>query len=132
MAREYDLLQVLMVSASKLGARLFRNNTAVAWVGKAYHKPGPVVMGPGDVLLRQARPLHAGLHKGSADLIGWTPVEITPDHLGKHLAVFTSVEAKTQGVPVENDQKAWISAVKNAGGIAGVVYDEEDLRDLLP
>ena len=43
----------------------------------------------------QGRPVRFGLHPGSGDLIGWRSVRITPDMVGRLLAVLASVEVKT-------------------------------------
>jgi len=98
---------------------------AVGWVGKLrYRKREAVTLDP-------ARVLHAGLAKGSSDLIGWTVVTVTPDMVGKRVAVFTSIEAKTPGVPVEHEQAAWINKVLADGGIAGVVYTVEEYDQIV-
>ena len=67
----------------------------------------------------------------SHDLIGWTRVVITPDMVGKTVAVFTSIECKREGwKPSENDkretaQRNWATAVTEAGGIARFISDAE-------
>jgi hypothetical protein len=75
-----------------------------------------------------------GLCKGSSDLIGWTPVTITEDMVGKKIAVFTAIEVKLNknGKYKATDlQKAFISAVNNAGGFAGVADCNKDLEDII-
>lgn len=75
-----------------------------------------------------------GLCKGSSDLIGWTPVTITEDMVGKKLAVFTAVEVKLNknGKYKATDlQKAFISAVRNNGGYAGVADCKQDLEEII-
>ena len=75
---------------------------------------GPGIYRPGGraqrlaVTLANARVLHAGLVKGGSDLVGWSPLVITPDMVGKTVAMFTAVEVKTQGVPLTDDQKHFI------------------------
>lgn len=64
-----------------------------------------------------------GLLKGSADYVGWTPVEITPDMVGETVAVFTSIEIKTATDAIDEDQIIWYKAVKRDGGIAKVIQD---------
>jgi hypothetical protein len=75
------------------------------------------------VLIHDARPLHAGLCEGSSDLIGWTPVTITPDMVGTTIAVFTAVEVKTGRVRVTEAQTRFLDAVTAAGGIARVARE---------
>jgi len=87
--------------------RLFRNNTGT---------------------LRDAngRPVQFGLCKGSADLIGWRTVTITPDMVGQQVAVFTSIEVKTPTGRISPEQHAWHAAVNSAGGIAGIARSVSD------
>ena len=130
---EYDVLQDMMVAASRLGARLFRNNTGTAWIGNVQHfkRLTQTMVNPGDVVIRQARPLHAGLCKGSSDLIGWVPVEITQAHVGQTLAVFAAPEVKVGKTAISQDQRTFISVVNLNGGCAGVVYTVEELEALI-
>ena len=75
---------------------------------------------------RTGRPVQFGLAKGSADLVGWKTVEVTPDMVGQRVAVFTSIEVKTPTGRPTQYQRAWLEAVDNAGGIAGVARSVED------
>lgn len=80
---------------------------------------------------RTGRPVQFGLAKGSADLVGWKTVEVTPDMIGDRIAVFTSLEIKTpKGRPTAT-QQAWMRAVENAGGIAGIARSVEDATDII-
>lgn len=126
---EIELMNRLRVRASELGARLFRQNTGMAWVGKVIRGPGAYVLGPSDVLIRNARPFHAG-HEGMADLGGWVPVVITADMVGKTIAVYTQVEVKENSKPTPA-QLAWVKAVNAAGGRAGIARNDEDLSTIL-
>ena len=58
-----------------------------------------------------------GLCVGSSDLIGWRSVEITPDMVGRRVAVFTAVEAKSDTGRLTAQQTAFLDAVRAAGGI---------------
>lgn len=95
--------------------RLFRNNVGTGWVGLIVEKRG------NSLVLRDPRPLHSGLCKGSSDLIGWTTVEITADMVGNKIAVFTAVEVKTGNVRITEEQKNFIDKVNEAGGIGEVI-----------
>ena len=75
---------------------------------------------------RTGRPVQFGLARGSADLIGWRTITITPDMVGQRLAVFTSIEVKTTTGRVRPEQTAWLGAVHKAGGIAGVARSVAD------
>jgi hypothetical protein len=123
---ESEFTRRCMKLATDLGSRLFRNNVAQAWVAnKVIDLPG------GDKRLVNPRPLHAGLMPGSGDLIGWTPVTITPDMVGKTIAVFTSVETKTLTGRIRKGQPEWAAAIQKAGGYAGFARSDDDLRDIL-
>lgn len=115
--------------ASSLGARLFRQNTGMAWVGNVERGPGRFALGPNDIVIRQARPFHAGV-PGMSDLGGWVPVEVTPDMIGSTVAVVAQVEVKENGRPTPA-QIAWIEAVNKAGGKAGIARNDADLNQIL-
>jgi hypothetical protein len=72
-----------------------------------------------------------GLARGSADLIGWRTITITPEMVGTQLAVFTSIEVKTPTGRVRPEQQAWQRTVSNAGGIAGIARSIRDADEIL-
>lgn len=127
---ETDLMRRLQKRASELGARLFRQNTGMAWVGKVERGPGNFRLAPGDVVIRNARPFHAGI-TGMSDLGGWTPVEVTGSMVGSMVAVYTQVEVKFGMGRASSEQLAWIKAVNNAGGRAGIARSDDDLIRIL-
>lgn len=121
---EQEIQQRIRLACSRDDARLFRNNVGQGWIGRMERRGR-------DVLLRDARPLQAGLSRGSADLIGWKTVTITPDMVGQRVAVFASVEVKAARGSVRPDQRTWLELVRAAGGIAGVVRSVEEAQALL-
>jgi len=110
--------------ATEMGARLFRVNVGRAWVGEAER------IGPDTVILRNARPFKAGV-PGMSDLIGWVPVEITPDMVGKTLAVYTAVETKTPRGRASAEQNQFLDVVSRSGGRAGIARTDGDLDNIL-
>ncbi len=98
--------------------KIFRNNVGMGWIGKSKNING-------NVIIADARALHAGLCEGSSDLIGWTTVEITPDMVGKKIAVFTAIEVKAEGGRVSPKQRNFLDVVKQSGGIAGIASSPE-------
>lgn len=80
---------------------------------------------------RTGRLVTFGLAKGSADLIGWRTITITPDMVGRQVAVFTSIEVKTPTGRVRPEQAAWLSAVTGAGGIAGIARSVADASQII-
>ena len=127
---ESDLQRLIQTTWSQTQGRLFRNNCGVGWVGTLVrvNKTQPLLVGPGDVLLKNARPLHAGLCEGSSDLIGWRLVTVTPEMVGKQIAQFAAVEVKSKtGRPTEM-QAQFLHVVENSGGYAVLAKKLEDLK----
>lgn len=104
--------------------RIFRNNTGMGWTGESFSHPGKVI-------IKNARPLHAGLCKGSSDLIGWTKVQITPDMIGKTVAVFTAFEVKKPEGRVSKDQVNFLTQVAESGGLSGILRSPEDAERII-
>ena len=80
---------------------------------------------------RTGRPVQFGLARGSADLIGWRTVTVTPEMVGQRIAVFTSIEVKTPTGRLTPAQAAWLGAVHGAGGIAGVARSVRDAEEIV-
>lgn len=123
--KEGNVIDRVMLEISKLKCRLFRNNTGMGWSGELLRKK------EGTVTLGNARPLHAGLVKGSSDLIGWTTVTVTPEMVGKEVAVFTAMEVKTGKLSPTKEQANFLQRVNDAGGIAGVAHSPEEAAGIL-
>jgi hypothetical protein len=109
---EQQIQQHIRLTCGGGTTRLFRNNT-------------------GTLRDQHGRPVTFGLCKGSADLIGWRTITITPEMVGQQVAVFTSIEVKTATGRVRPEQQQWLDAVTAAGGIAGVARSVEDAQQLL-
>lgn len=127
--KETNIMRQIMVALSKRGFRMFRNNTGKAYVGNSYiriAKSGMHFIEQGDMIIKSPRLFHAGLIKGSSDLIGWKQTEITSDMVGKKIAIFTAVEVKTPTGKPTDEQLNFINQIKNNGGIAGVMRNEND------
>ena len=120
--KEIELGKKIQLMASSLGHSIFRCNRGIGWVGKAirFSETMKIEVHAGDVLIKKARPLHAGLVDGNGDFIGYSST-------GK----FISVEIKTETGIIRPDQITWCDAVNKAGGIAGIVRDEETAFELL-
>jgi len=109
---EQTIQQHIRLACSIGTCRLFRNNT-------------------GTLRDINGRPVSFGLCKGSADLIGWRSVTITPEMVGQQIAVFTSIEVKAATGRIRPEQQQWLQAVAAAGGIAGVARSVGEAMDLL-
>lgn len=73
----------------------------------------------------------------SSDLIGITPVTITPDMVGQVIGVFTAIETKPTGwhlIPSDDRglaQQKFHDIVKKAGGFAGFATCVKDFRNII-
>ena len=107
---ESAVMHTIMLALSASGATIFRNNV-------------------GAVKASDGRFIRFGLCPGSSDLIGFMPVTITPDMVGRKVALFLAVEAKAPGGHTDIERKAaqdrFIDAVLAAGGLAGYARTAE-------
>jgi hypothetical protein len=110
------------LSAVKHEIQLFRNN-----VGVLLDETGrPVRYG----LANESKELNEKIKSG--DLIGWRPVFITPDMVGKVIAQFVSIECKSQKkhARVKKAQRTWARLVQKAGGLALILSRGLESNDL--
>jgi hypothetical protein len=103
-----------------LGARLFRNNVGEAWLGPTSRTR------EGGVYIAKPRRVVYGLCVGSSDHVGWTPVTITAEDVGRTLAIFTAVEEKTLHDRLSEPQRNFLDQVHRAGGLAYVARETKD------
>jgi len=116
MTTESDIMRRIQVKLSSVGARLFRNNTGLAWQGKVQRFPETryIEVHPTDIVIRNARPVHFGLCDGSSDLVGWTKD-------GR----FCAVESKNTTKPTQ-EQVNFIGAVNWSGGVGFIAHSPEE------
>lgn len=105
--------QIRLAVGTQPDTRLFRNQCGAL--------PDP----------RTGRLVTFGLARGSADLIGWRTITVTPEMIGTRLAVFTSIEVKTPTGRLRPEQQAWLGIVRGSGGIAGVARSVDDATTIL-
>lgn len=110
--RESVLLGRIRIAASTIGARLFRNQV-------------------GQYRLESGRTIRSGLGAGSPDLVGWHSIQVTPEMVGRRVAVFAAIEVKAPGNRATKAQKRWLRAIRLAGGISGVATSEDEARRIL-
>ena len=128
---EKDVERKLILHASKCGSTVFKNEVGAAWQGEI-DKNGTII--PQRITLKNCRRVTYGLCTGSSDLIGWTPITITPEMIGNKIAVFTAIEVKLDKhgkYQATKEQKSFINAVRNAGGYAGVADCTKDLEEII-
>jgi hypothetical protein len=111
---EADILARSLLAVGALpGIRLSRNNTGAA-------------------MDRTGRLVRYGLFQpGGSDVIGFKSVIITREMVGRPAAIFTAMEAKTEGGRFRPGQREFLQMVRDAGGIAGVIRSPEDALNLV-
>lgn len=115
--RETSIQNVIRMALSGGPIRVFRNH-----VGGGYFSRNP----------RPGSQWHDfGLAAGSGDIIGWKSVTVTPEMVGKKIAVFLSIEVKTEEGAMEPKQKKWLETVLGSGGIAGVARSVEEAWEIV-
>jgi hypothetical protein len=111
--KEQPILKRILLACSRGKTRLWRNN-----VGQLQDARGQWVR-------------YGVANPGGSDLIGFHTVTITPEDVGRKVAVFTAFEVKSQTGKIRPEQRAFIDNVTLRGGIAGVVRSVEDAKSLL-
>jgi hypothetical protein len=126
---ETVILQAIRLAVGKTvkGVRLFRNHAGIFWAGRVVsYDPATHV-----VTLCNAQRIQGGLVNGASDLIGWRSVVVTPDMVGRRVAVFCTPEVKLPGAKPTAEQITWRDNVLSAGGIAGIVHSPDETAALL-
>ena len=107
--------------------RIFRNNIGLGWVGELLKQ------GTDYILLKNPRPVKFGVGgDGAADYIGFYSIIITPEMVGKKVAIFSSIESMDKGKKIKKGgaQDDWRSFVKMFGGIAGQARSVEEANSV--
>jgi len=125
---ETNISKEIMLALSKKGVKIFRNNVGNCWAGasKKFTSRQTVNVQAGDVLIQNARILHAGLCVGSSDLIGWKTITVTPDMVGSKIAVFVGCEVKNQSGRATKEQIAFINVLNESGGRGFIARNPEE------
>jgi hypothetical protein len=118
---ESEIQQRIQIEGPFYGCQLMRNNS-----GALKDATGRwVFFGLGNVSKK-----HGDTFK-SSDLIGFRQVKITPEMVGQTIAVFTAIEVKKPDHKKDkrfHAQLAFVSWVKAAGGIAGIVTSVDEFK----
>lgn len=132
---ESNIQQKTRIVASKHNACVFRNNRGFFVTIDCIDKVRAAVKQPNIVkavldAVKTFRKVRAGLEvAGAPDLVGWRSVTITPDMVGKKVAIFCAPEIKTPQGRVSPDQQRFFDNVKRAGGMSDVIRSEEDAHN---
>jgi len=111
--KEGAIQQHIRLALSDAGAVMFRNQ-----VGATHTPDGRLIR-------------YGVCNPGGSDLIGFKSVEITPDMVGRKVAVFTAVEVKTPTGKPTADQLHFITTVLRAGGFAGIARSPDEAVEIL-
>ena len=111
---------------SRPDVRLFRQNVGQGWTGSDVGR-----FDNGAIVIHDARPLRCGLCKGSSDLIGLQSVTVTPEMVGRTLAVFVAVEVKAARGRATQQQRRFLDMVERMGGLSGVARSVDEAEAIL-
>lgn len=107
------------------GTRLFKNVNGNFWQGKMLE------FKDGIVRLMNPRRVQAGVGGvGGSDRIGYHQIIITPEMVGKKVAVFCAIELKTSVGTATPEQLQFIKVTLDMGGIAGIAREKKDIANL--
>ena len=126
---EHITQQRILLACGSGSVRLWRNNVGTGWAGLATKvTPGNLrtvsqALRPGDVVIRQGRPLHAGLCVGSSDLIGYRVVD--------RVAQFVALEVKSATGRPTAQQVQFLDHINAVGGLAGIARSVDDAAAIL-
>jgi len=130
---EQEIQQRILLSCGRGAVRLWRNNVGTGWAGQATRitAANAFTVGrtlrPGDLVIRQGRPLHAGLCVGSSDLIGYRRIAVA----GRNLAQFVALEVKSGRGRISEEQSAFLEHLQAAGACAAMVRSVSDAETAL-
>lgn len=123
---EVELTDIAMID----NPHCFRNDCGQGYQGgKKFNvkQDGVIPVAEGDLIVLNPSPMKYGLQVGSGDLVGWEPIKVTPELVGKTIAVFKSVEIKTIKDKPSREQIIWFLNIKLSGGIAIVLHCNKPL-----
>ena len=139
MTESAHMKRVMMI-ASKLGARFFRNNVGQAFTGQSIAldntctviKRGKrVPVSKRAVLINHPRRIQFGHCKGSSDLIGFIPVKITAEQVGRVLTIYTAVETKSSTGKPSAEQTKFLRMIAKNGGVAILSRDDDETEEII-
>ena len=104
-------LRILVERSLSPLQRLWRVNAGQGWIGKILSRKNNILT------LRDPRPFF-GMPPGTTDMIGFDSIIITPEMVGKKVAVFVGDELKaTKNDKLKKDQVNFKNLIVSMGGI---------------
>ena len=126
MMTEHELQNLisLHISENKLGT-MFRANVGSGWTGTVHKSSAR------SVTIYGARRFSTGLPAGFPDLFGFCTITITPNMVGKEIAVFCGIEIKKPDGMVRPVQRNMLDYLQERGARAGIARSCEDAEQIL-
>ena len=123
---EHDIQNEIRVAiGAEQAATLFRANVGEAWTGTL------AANNLNRIIIEDARRFRSGLPIGFPDLFGFRTIEITPEMIGKKVAVFAFIEVKKPGGRTSIAQEKMHTFLHNAGAVGGVARSAKEAIELL-
>lgn len=112
-------IRAAISTATNGRVKTFRTNAGSFWQGEV------VAMQDGLLVLRNPRQIE-GLPEGFPDLLAIIPEIVTPDMVGKTVALAGFVEVKTENDRVSRRQEEFLAVMRACGARAGIARSPED------
>lgn len=109
---ETQITQAIRLAVSNGSIRLWKNN-----VGKLRDHAGRIVS--------------FGLATGSPDLVGLKSVYVSPDMIGRRIAILAGLEVKSDTGRIRPEQQRFLDMLNDFGAIAGIARSVEDAKRVL-
>lgn len=111
---ETVIVNTIMKDLSPHGVRLWRNVRGMFLTPDGRHRIAAGLLAP-----------------GASDLIGFVPVTITADMVGKKIAKIVVIEVKTATGRVSPEQAHFVNFIRENGGCAGVARSVGDAKEIM-
>lgn len=124
---ESNILREILRAVCRGPIRLLRQNAGQGWIGdsRRIDRDTTIHAPAGSVIIYNARPFRAAV-EGLSDLGGWRTVQITPEMVGRRIAVYIALEVKAPRGRPSAEQKNFLRVVSEAGGIAIVARSSDE------
>lgn len=121
---ESQLLANILLDLSRDNTRLFRFNSGSAWQGRIVERTAQrLVLSPYYAIKLGA--------EGMSDIGGLVSEVVTPEMVGRTVAISSWIEAKSITGRISPQQRAFIRMILERGGRAGVARSVEEAERIL-
>ena len=132
-ATESKILRDIRDKLSRGAVRLLRNNVGVGVMISHKHAMTRQAIITACIELARSRGgdgarITYGLGVGTGDLIGYRRVVVTPEMVGRTVAVFVSCEVKTETGRPSDEQVTWMGHLNAVGGQAFVARSVDEAK----